>query len=237
MTDEIKKLGTILCVFAHPDDETTTMGGLLTAAAANGQRLVIITATRGEGGVQDEARWPADELGSIRSAELEQALQILGVSDQHFLNYKDGECQQADTEAAAEQISEFIKQYQPDSIFSFGPDGLTGHTDHQAVSAWAARARAAVGSQADLYYAVLTPEQYKGFNAPDKELNFFFAIDNPPLCPPEETAICFRLDDQLFGKKMAALQAMPSQYDAVFSRFSADNLRAGFGTEAFISAA
>ena len=72
-TDDIKHLGTILFVAAHPDDETFNAGGILAAAARNGQTVIVVTATKGEGGVQDESRWPADSLGDIRAKELKQA--------------------------------------------------------------------------------------------------------------------------------------------------------------------
>ncbi len=38
--EDIKKLGTILSVWAHPDDETFTCGGILATAVKNGQQVV-----------------------------------------------------------------------------------------------------------------------------------------------------------------------------------------------------
>lgn len=234
--DDVLRLGTILCVFAHPDDETFTMGGIMALAATNGQKVICITATKGEGGVQDEARWPAASLGDIRTAELKAALHHLGVDKQYFLDYRDGTCAESDAEVAAQKIAEFIRQYQPDSIFSFGPDGLTGHPDHQTVSRWAVRARQLAGIPAKLYYAALTPEQYEGFGAVDADFNFFFATENPPLCAREDAAICITLNDATYDKKVAAFKAMPSQYDSVFARYEAAALRGGFGTETFVEA-
>ncbi|MGH3589327.1 MAG: PIG-L deacetylase family protein, partial [Pseudonocardia sp.] len=43
-------LGTILGVWAHPDDETYLCGGLMARAARSGDRVVCVTATRGEQG-------------------------------------------------------------------------------------------------------------------------------------------------------------------------------------------
>jgi len=124
--NDIKTLGTILCVFAHPDDETFTMGGVIAAASQKGQRIICVTATHGEGGVQDGSRWPAATLGQTRAAELEEALKILGVTEHYWLDYADGACTSADAEAAAGKVAAIIRTSQPDSIFSFGPDGLTG---------------------------------------------------------------------------------------------------------------
>jgi alkylation response protein AidB-like acyl-CoA dehydrogenase len=51
-------LGRVLNVWAHPDDETYLCGGLLAAANDNGQATGCITATAGEHGTSDPARWP-----------------------------------------------------------------------------------------------------------------------------------------------------------------------------------
>lgn len=232
---DIKKLGTIVCIWAHPDDETFTMGGIMAAAAQNGQKVICITATKGEWGVQDESRWPQVKLGQIRAAELRAAIKELGVESQHFLDFVDGECRDGDEEHAANQIAELIQRYNPDSIMTFGPDGLTGHTDHQAVSRWAGLARLKAGSKAKLYFAALTPDQFAGFNDADTALNFFFNTKKPPICDENNAAICVHLTDELFERKMRALKAMPSQYEKMFSQFDG-KLRPAFGVEAFVEA-
>ncbi len=233
-SNDLGQLGTIVCVFAHPDDETFTMGGILAAAAKNGQRVVVITATRGEGGVQDEERWPAEELASIRTAELQAALNILGVHEQHFLDYPDGACAEADPMEAAQRIVDIIGLCQPASIFTFGPDGLTGHPDHKTVSAWAQKARQLSGSSANLYNATLTTQQYEGFRSVDEKFNFFFNTQQPPVCDASDAAICLELTDELYELKINALRVMPSQYEKVFGFFEPGDLRGGFGVEAFV---
>lgn len=223
-------------IWAHPDDETFGMGGILATAVANGQRIVCLTATRGEGGVQDESRWPADQLADIRVGELKKAMEILGVKNQYFLGYKDGSCMQADTEKAVQKIAGYIDSYRPDSILTFGPDGMTGHPDHQAVSAWVGQALQLSGHQARLYHAVVTPLQFESFHAVDEAFHVFFNTDSPPVCDPEDTAICVELNDWQFGKKISALEAMPSQYAGMFEAFSAEYLRPCLGVESFMLA-
>ena len=46
----------------------------------------------------------------------------------------------------------------PDTIVTFGPDGMSGHEDHQTVSRWATAARAAAAPDARLLYATTTEE-------------------------------------------------------------------------------
>ncbi len=56
--------GTILSVWAHPDDETYLAGGLMAAARDRGQRVVCASASAGEHGTDDPATWPPDRLGA-----------------------------------------------------------------------------------------------------------------------------------------------------------------------------
>ena len=63
--DDIRELGTILSVWAHPDDEAYLCGGIMAMATAAGSRVVCVTATRGELGVTDALRWPPEQLPAI----------------------------------------------------------------------------------------------------------------------------------------------------------------------------
>src|SRR5438093_2334158 len=72
-------LGTILGVWAHPDDETYLSAGLMAQAVREGRRVVCVTATRGEEGSFDEERWPTATMGKVRENELMRSLEILGV--------------------------------------------------------------------------------------------------------------------------------------------------------------
>src|SRR5918998_1048475 len=54
----VAELGTILGIWAHPDDEAYLSGGLMAMARDNGSRVVCVTATRGELGTPDPAAWP-----------------------------------------------------------------------------------------------------------------------------------------------------------------------------------
>ncbi len=46
MTDQLK----LMCVLAHPDDESLGTGGILAKYAAEGVETYLVTATRGERG-------------------------------------------------------------------------------------------------------------------------------------------------------------------------------------------
>lgn len=237
MTSDISQLGTIMGIWAHPDDETFMVGGLLSMAAANGQQVVCITATKGEGGVQDELRWPAATLGETRAEELAAALKILGVSEHHWLGYRDGTCSQVNEEEAVAKLMLHIEQYKPDSIITFAPDGLTGHDDHIAVARWAAVAAEKSTTKPTVWCAVHTQEIYDAaFKAMHDKFNIYFNIDVPKLVPMQSCDIVVQLPDDVLDKKLAALQAMPSQYEAFFQGISPQEAELAFDTEGLIAA-
>jgi LmbE family N-acetylglucosaminyl deacetylase len=233
--DDVQHLGTILGVWAHPDDDTYSMGGIMAAAIHNGQKVIIITATRGEAGVQDEARWPASKLAEIRTKEMAAALHELGVTEHHWLDYPDGGCKNSNEAEAVNRIAALITQYQPDSILTFGRDGMTGHDDHKTVSRWTTLAAKQAGSRAHIFHTIQTKAQYEAMQEADEEFNIFFNIDKPHTRNEGQCAICLQLDDELYDRKLAALTAMPSQTEAMFAVFRND-LRNGIGVEAFITA-
>ncbi len=231
--EDIKQLGTIMGIWAHPDDEVMSMCGILCAAVQNGQAVVCVTATRGEAGVQDESRWPAKHLGKIREAELKAAYQHIGIKQHHFLDYPDGHCAEVHEPEAVQRLVSLIEAYQPDSIMTFGPDGMTGHPDHQAVSHWAGLAAVQASKKPKVYHSILTSDQYEAIRPVDEKFNFFFNIDEPKVCADSECAIKFELDDPLFDCKLNCLRSMPSQFEAVLGEFG-DKLRPALGTEAFV---
>jgi LmbE family N-acetylglucosaminyl deacetylase len=233
--DDIKKLGTVLGVWAHPDDDTYSMGGIMAAAVANGQKVCVITATRGEAGVQDESRWPHERLGEIRTHEMHEALKALGVVDHLWLDYPDGGCKNIPEDEAVQKITRIINRCKPDSILTFGPDGMTGHDDHRTVSRWAGLATARAGSRAKIYHAIQTREQYEAMIEADGQFNIFFNIDKPPVCQKGDCAIHIDLDDEFYAKKLAALHCMPSQTEGLLRVFE-NSLRTSIGTEAFTDA-
>src|SRR5881396_2187633 len=99
------RLGTLLLVWAHSDDDIYTSAGVMAAAAASGDRVVDVTATRGEGGSMDEERWPPESMGEVRTRELLRSLEFLGVAEHHFLEGPvDIDMEAHLDEAGAEQV-------------------------------------------------------------------------------------------------------------------------------------
>lgn len=125
----------LACV-AHPDDETLGMGGIMARFAAEGIETYLVTATRGERGwtgAPDENPG-LQKLGEIRTAELLNAAEALGIKEVNFLDYIDGDLDQADPAEAIGKIACNIRRIKPDVIATFDPFGAYGHPDHIAIS-------------------------------------------------------------------------------------------------------
>jgi len=80
-TADLSWLGTTVVVWAHPDDETYLSGGTAAALVASGQRVVAVTATRGEAGGPESTPHGRAETARVRTAELEEALRILDLRE------------------------------------------------------------------------------------------------------------------------------------------------------------
>src|SRR5439155_2453767 len=126
-------------------------------------------------------RWPPSEMGPVREAELLASLALLGVDEHLWLDYRDGTCADVDLEEGTRRVQEIIEDIRPRSVFSFGPDGMTGHPDHKSVSAWTAEAfarSAPTGSR--LYHATMLPDWVERFAPRFQPLNVFIEPGNPP---------------------------------------------------------
>jgi LmbE family N-acetylglucosaminyl deacetylase len=235
-SEDVKRLGTIMGIWAHPDDESFLAAGLLQAAVQNGQTIVCVTATKGEAGVQDPLRWPKDTLGKTRSRELIRALQILGVKEHHWLDFRDGGCAAVPQEQATQKLAAIIKQYSPDTFVTFGPDGLTGHPDHVAVSAWTQLAADQAAPGAAIYHAVIDVACWPHLQVADKSHNIFFNIKTPPVLPASACDICLKLSPEQMNNKCAALRAMESQTASLFEKFDDNFTKKAWNVESFVQA-
>ncbi|HKA69346.1 MAG TPA: PIG-L family deacetylase [Actinomycetes bacterium] len=191
VAEEVAQLGTVLSIWAHPGDETFMAAGLMALARAAGNRVVVVTATRGEHGTGDPARWPADRLARLRSDELAAALAVLEVTEHRWLGFGHGECASSDAERAVEHLRTVVDEIAPDTVVTFGPDGLTGDRDHRAVSAWTSLACSTVAR---------VPRVLHARPAADRDHD-----------PAGEPALRLRLNAGLIERKAAALRAHASQ--------------------------
>ena len=220
-------LGTILGVWSHPDDEAWLSAGIMAEAVRTGSRVVCVTATRGELGTVEPVRWPLEGLAEVRTAEMERCLEILGVTEHLWLDYPDGGCPDVPAEEPIGKLVSLMEEIRPDTVLSFGPDGMTGHRDHQTTCAWATEAFRRVGAPgAQLLYATKTPEfleLWLPYLPPEVMMDPNAQI---PSTPASELAIDVDLPDELLALKQTALRAQASQITPLLEEFGEDVFRA-----------
>jgi LmbE family N-acetylglucosaminyl deacetylase len=230
-------LGTTLGVWAHPDDETYLAAGLMAMGVDAGERVVCVTATRGEGGSLDEERWPSETMAEVREAELMRCLEILGVTEHVWLDLPDIDMDTPLPDVGYARVLDLMRDVQPGSVLTFGPDGMTGHAAHKTVSAWATRAfHEAAPAGARLYYATNTPEWAAEF-VPIYNRFDIFRPGTPPVTPREELGIDLPLPPEILERKLRAIQAHESQVGGMVEAFGEDIFRRAMKEEYYSLAA
>src|SRR6185436_10456253 len=80
---------TLVSFHAHPDDEALLTGGTLARVAAEGHRVVLVTATAGGAGLSSDGTGADRSLADHRRAELAVAARALGCARWELLGYED----------------------------------------------------------------------------------------------------------------------------------------------------
>lgn len=150
---------TLVTFHAHPDDEAIATAGVMAQAVADGHRVVLVLATRGELGEVDEGVLaPGQTLGEHRSTEARRAAAALGVSRVEFLGYHDsgmmgeptntadGAFWSTNVDAAAERLAEILRDCQADVLTVYDDHGGYGHPDHIQVHRVGVRAAELAGT-------------------------------------------------------------------------------------------
>lgn len=161
----------VLCVHAHPDDETIATGGLLAQAVDRGVRVAVVTCTGGEEGEIVGAGLDPDEvrprLAEVRRAELADALAILGAGPPRFLGYRDSGMMgmasnahpeafwHADFDEAVRRLVAEIRAFRPSVLVTYDAFGGYGHPDH--IQAHRVTLVAAEAASADALYPECGP--------------------------------------------------------------------------------
>jgi LmbE family N-acetylglucosaminyl deacetylase len=258
MTDDL----TLMAVHAHPDDESSSTGGVLAAYGDQGVRTVVVTCTNGEFGDAPGGVKPGQDghdeqaVAQLRLAELREACKILGVTDLEPLGYHDSGMPDWDykdrpsafcnipTAEVAARIAALIDQYRPQVVITYDPTGPYQHPDHVHAAEAAVSAAAGSGIPAKLYFTAIRGSDWQkvwqalrdaGLDVPDR-----------PAADPQvrqqmaetERRITTTIDIRpVLARKRDALFAHASQIqDSWFSKIPQDIAEATFGRESFIRA-
>jgi len=249
---------TLVCFHAHPDDEAIQTGGTIARAAAEGHRVVLVFATRGElGEVDDGVLAPGETLADRRSRECAAAAEILGAARVAFLGYHDsgmaGEPTnddpaafwQADLDEAAGRLAAILREEAAEVLTVYDDHGGYHHPDHIQVHRVGVRAAELAGTPR-VYEATADREHFIETVRAAATLAAEHGVEVPGDLPDPEAwadhfspsaAITTRVDvaDRL-AQKRAALRAHASQIDetSFFLSMPDEIFGLAFGTEWFI---
>jgi LmbE family N-acetylglucosaminyl deacetylase len=212
----------LLFLLAHPDDETFIAGGTIAKYAAAGVEIGVICATRGERGKTGDI-CSREDLADVREAELRDAAQILGIRHLEILSYADQALASAPPDEIRRTIVGAVRRQRPQIAITFDPNGMNLHTDHIAISRFAADA---VAAAADPRWCPDTGERH--------------AVERLLWCGPERVfdlgrienvgdraGLDFLIDTAPYrDKKNAALRAHRTQYPGLRKLFDDDTTTA-----------
>ena len=253
---------TLMAVHAHPDDESSSTGGVLAKYAEAGVRTVVVTCTNGEFGDTLDGVKPGEDghdeqaVAQIRLAELRQAAKHLAVTDLELLGYHDSGmpdweyrnrpdafCNVPQDEVAG-RIGGLIERFRPQVVITYDDKGAYQHPDHLHASRCAQAAVAATGIPDKLYLTAMRRSDWRklwdalreqGVDVPDVS-----QIDEETRRQMEErealitTSVDIR---SVLDLKRAALMSHASQIrESWFSKIPPEIGEQVFGFESFIRA-
>ena len=243
----------ILAAFAHPDDEGFGCGGTLAALVAAGHHVTLVCATNGDvGEISDPSLATPETLWRVRQGELRDAMDVTGIEDVRFLNYRDSgmvgwednnhpnSLFQAPESNVVAQVADIIREILPDIVITHDPTGGYGHPDHVTICA---RTRAAVELCRDvvaptLYYVCFPRSFFQRMWNKMMELDLrppFSADDTEALGTPDDEVTTVLNVGRYVAVKKESLERHRTQIerDGPFSKLPKDFMDEAMSTEFF----
>jgi len=254
-------MSTLVCLHAHPDDESLIMGGTLAKAAAEGHRVVVVVATNGDHGEKPADLRDGETLMDRRRGETQRSCDALGVQRLAWLGYADSGMTgweqnahpeafvNADTECAAKVLADILCEERADVFVTYDWHGNYGHPDHLKVHQVGHRA-AQMAGVSTVFEVTMNRDHFRRLKTLANEHpelvsgNEGFTDFNPdapaddgnPMGEPE-SAISHRIDVTAYSRqKLAAIAAHASQISdtSYFTSMDPTIFDMAFGVEWFI---
>ncbi len=191
--------------------------------------------TAGERGTAEPDMWPPDRLGRLRRLEAAAAMAVLGVDDHRILGLPDGALARHERRGR-QLVGNLIDEIRPDTILTFGADGITFHPDHITVNRCVTAAWLDRGGPGRLLYATSTIEHLARFGSFYERWGSYMSDERPAGARPEELAVHLALDGPDLDRKVAALATMASQTGPALS-LDPETFTASVAEETFVDAA
>lgn len=248
-------MSTLVCLHAHPDDESIATGGSIARASSEGHRVVLVVATDGRHGETPPDLEPGETLADRRRRETEESASVLGVSEVRWLGYHDsgmtgweqnsadGAFVGADLEEAATKFADILIDVGADVVTCYDWHGGYGHPDHVMVHRVGHRAAEIVaerGRRIRLLESTMNRTRIARMMAENSENGEFDpdapADDGNPFGSTEDE-ITMAVDVSSFvERKRRSMACHSSQItdQSFFMQMPSDVFAMAFGTEWFI---
>lgn len=139
----------ILIAFAHPDDESFGLGGLIAKYVADGVEVYYVCSTNGDvGTIPETMQGTYKTIAELRLSELDCASAKLGFTEVVKVGYKDSGMMGSDTsqdpncswyiwqnhpQQMIDRMVHEIRRIRPQVVITFNKYGAYGHPDHIAI--------------------------------------------------------------------------------------------------------
>jgi LmbE family N-acetylglucosaminyl deacetylase len=223
---------TLVCVHAHPDDESLFTAGVTAHYAARGIRVVLVTCTYGQLGIDGAGRPGShhdhDYLGTraTRSAELLRAAELVGYSRVVQLGYDDSGLagwsqnerssafMNADAQAVGRVLAAIFDEVGATVVVTYDENGFYGHPDHVAANVATRRAVELSAGVERLYYPVAPKRVLEQFIPLAKARGVYMPVWVMKGLGVDDDAVTTTMDvAQHAGLKQRAIATHASQVD------------------------
>jgi LmbE family N-acetylglucosaminyl deacetylase len=251
---------TLMAVHAHPDDESSSTGGVLAKYADEGVRTIVVTCTNGEFGDAPGGIKPGDPahdeaaVAATRLAELDKACDILGVHVLEKLGYHDSGMLEWDykdrpdafcnvpIEESSARLATLMARHQPQVVITYDEFGGYNHPDHVQANRVTLAAIERTGIPAKLYFTARRWSDFERLRTRLAELGV--DVGPRPQIDPERrrrmeanaARITTTVDTTpVVSRKRDALRAHASQLaESWFAKMPESMFDEVFGVESFI---
>lgn len=180
-TTALPRWGSVLAVVAHPDDESFGLGAALSTFADGGADVDVLCLTRGEASTLHGV---VGDLSRIREHELRAAADALGARRVTLRDLPDGGLADIGSSVLDDEVERALEWTRPEGLVVFDSTGISGHPDHVAATAAAARVADRHGlpvvawTLPEEICGRLAAEGYAGFlGRPGDEIDLVLTVD------------------------------------------------------------
>ncbi len=201
----------LLCVTAHPDDESGGFGGTLLLYGERGVETYVICLTDGQAASNRGTAATGAELGAMRRGEFSAACKLLGVGWSEIVGLPDGALDRQPFADVVGHLVRRIREIRPQVMMTFGTEGaVTAHPDHSMASLFATAAFHWAG-RSNRY-----PEQIEAGLQPWRVAKLYYGTSNftlpdrQPVSPAPWTAV-IEIGERGLERKRDAFAAHTTQ--------------------------